>query len=88
MNEIQMRQFYQTFPKRDTLRPEWTWSHYRRLISVENEVARLWYHDVINAMMKKSNLEWFGLIDTHFIKMRLNSKFGMETKLQKTLFGD
>ena len=43
MNEIQMRQFYQTFPKRDTLRPKLTWSHYRRLISVENEAARLWY---------------------------------------------
>ena len=38
-----MRQFYQTFQKRDTLRPELTWSHYRRLISVENEAARLWY---------------------------------------------
>ena len=38
-----MRQFYQTFPKRDTLRPELTWSHYRRLISVENETVRLWY---------------------------------------------
>ena len=38
-----MRQFYQTFPKRDTLRPELTWSHYRRLISVENEAAHLWY---------------------------------------------
>ena len=32
-----------TFQKRDTLRPELTWSHYRRLISVENEAARLWY---------------------------------------------
>ena len=29
--------------KRDTLRHELTWSHYRRLISVENEAARLWY---------------------------------------------
>ena len=36
-----MRQFYQTFPKRDILRPELTWSHYRRLISVENETARV-----------------------------------------------
>ena len=36
-----MRQFYQTFQKRDTLRPELTWSHYRRLISVENEAAQL-----------------------------------------------
>lgn len=38
-----MRQFYQMFKIRDTLRPELTWSHYRRLISVENEQARLWY---------------------------------------------
>ena len=38
-----MRQFYLTFQIRDTLRPELTWSHYRRLISVENNEARLWY---------------------------------------------
>lgn len=38
-----MRQFYQEFKIRDTLRPELTWSHYRRLINVENEHARLWY---------------------------------------------
>lgn len=38
-----MRQFYQLFKIRDTLRPELTWSHYRRLISIENEQARLWY---------------------------------------------
>lgn len=38
-----MRLFYRCFPKCDTLRHELTWSHYRRLISVENEQARLWY---------------------------------------------
>ena len=38
-----MGQFYKTFQIRDTLRPELTWSHYRRLLSVENESARLWY---------------------------------------------
>ena len=38
-----MRLFYRTFPIRDTLRHELTWSHYRRLISVENENSRLWY---------------------------------------------
>lgn len=38
-----MRQFYQMFKIRDTLRPKLTWSHYRRLISVENEQARIWY---------------------------------------------
>ena len=34
-----MRLFYRCFPIRDTLRHELTWSHYRRLISVENEQA-------------------------------------------------
>ena len=38
-----MRQFYQMSKIRDTLRPELTWSHYRRLISVENEQARIGY---------------------------------------------
>lgn len=38
-----MRLFYRNFPIRDTLRHELTWSHYRRLISIENEQARLWY---------------------------------------------
>ena len=38
-----MRLFYRCFPIRDTLRHELTWSHYRRLISVENDQARLWY---------------------------------------------
>ena len=38
-----MRLFYKTFPICDTLRHELSWSHYRRLISVENSDARLWY---------------------------------------------
>ena len=47
-----IRQFYLTFPIRDSLRPELTWSHYRRLISVENEQARLWY------MNEAANSAW------------------------------
>ena len=38
-----MRLFYMCFPIRGTLRHELTWSHYRRLISVESEQARMWY---------------------------------------------
>ena len=38
-----MRQFYLLFRTRDTLRPELTWSHYRRLISIEQDQIRLWY---------------------------------------------
>ena len=38
-----MCQFYRCFEIRDTLRPELSWSHYRRLISVESSEARMWY---------------------------------------------
>lgn len=38
-----IRQFYLTFPIRDTVRPELSWSHYRLLIRVENETARKYY---------------------------------------------
>lgn len=37
------RQFYLLLPKWDALRPELTWTHYRTLIRVENERARLYY---------------------------------------------
>lgn len=35
--------FYKAFPIYDTLRHELSWSHYRKLISVEDEKARQWY---------------------------------------------
>ena len=38
-----MRLFYRCFPICDTLRHELTWSHYRMLLRVKNEAARLWY---------------------------------------------
>lgn len=38
-----IRQFYLTFPIRDTVRPELSWSHYRLLIRVENDNARMFY---------------------------------------------
>jgi predicted nuclease of restriction endonuclease-like (RecB) superfamily len=38
-----IRQFYLTFPIRDTVRPELSWSHYRSLIRVENENTRMFY---------------------------------------------
>ncbi|WP_165246960.1 PDDEXK nuclease domain-containing protein [Adlercreutzia sp. ZJ141] len=38
-----MRQFYQVFPIRYTLRSELSWSHYRLLMRVSNEERRLWY---------------------------------------------
>ena len=38
-----MRQFYQAFPIVNTVRSELSWSHYRRLIRIENKDAREWY---------------------------------------------
>ncbi len=38
-----MRQFYLCFQNCYTLRSELTWSHYRLLIRVQDEQARLWY---------------------------------------------
>lgn len=38
-----MRQFYLTFPKRDALRLELSWTHYRGLIRIQNPIAREWY---------------------------------------------
>ena len=38
-----MRLFYQTFPIRDALRHELSWTHYRLLLRVNTQEARLWY---------------------------------------------
>lgn len=38
-----MRLFYQSFPNCDALRHELSWTHYRRLLRVNNEAARQWY---------------------------------------------
>lgn len=40
-----MRLFYTSFPIRDAVRHELTWTHYRLLSKVENERARLFYLD-------------------------------------------
>ncbi|WGE31552.1 PDDEXK nuclease domain-containing protein [Actinobacillus genomosp. 2] len=38
-----MRSFYLAFPIRNTLCSELSWSHYRRLVQIENQSARDWY---------------------------------------------
>lgn len=40
-----MRQFYSVFPKRNALRSELTWTHYRLLMREEKESAREFYMD-------------------------------------------
>ena len=42
-NLRKMRLFYLAFPIRDTLCLELSWSHYRRLVQIENNEARQWY---------------------------------------------
>ena len=41
-NLRKIRQFYLTFPIRDAVRLELSWTHYRTLIRIENEQARLY----------------------------------------------
>lgn len=41
----QMKKFYVMFPNMNALRSQLTWTHYRLLLSVENEQARRWYMD-------------------------------------------
>ena len=41
----QMKKFYVMFPNTNALRSQLTWTHYRLLLSVENEQARKWYMD-------------------------------------------
>ncbi len=38
-----MRRFYLIYPIRETVSPELSWSHYCRLIRIENSQAREWY---------------------------------------------
>jgi len=38
-----MRSFYQTFPKWNAVRTNLSWTHYRSLIRIENDLARDWY---------------------------------------------
>jgi len=38
-----MRSFYQTFPKWNAVRTNLSWTHYRSLIRIENDLARQWY---------------------------------------------
>ena len=55
-----MRLFYKTFPICDALRHELSWTHYRRLLSIENEDARIWYmNEAANSMWSTRQLDRF-----------------------------
>jgi len=42
-NLRKMRQFYQVFPIQDSVSLKLSWTHYRRVMSIENKNAREWY---------------------------------------------
>jgi predicted nuclease of restriction endonuclease-like (RecB) superfamily len=42
-NLRRMRLFYTTFPIQDAVSPKLSWTHYRKLMSIENTEAREWY---------------------------------------------
>lgn len=68
-----MRQFYNTFPILSTLCRELTWSHYRLLIRVDNEEARIWYmNESVSSNWSVRALE--RQIGTHYYERLLSSK--------------
>ena len=53
-----MRQFYQNYSKRNAVRTELSWTHYRTLLRVENAQARDWYlQETINQSWSARALE-------------------------------
>ncbi len=53
-----IRQFYLTFPIRNALRSELSWTHYRLLLRVEKETARGFYlNEAVNSTWSTRELE-------------------------------
>ena len=58
-NIRKMRQFYCTFPIRDTLCLELGWSHYRLLMRIPDEQARTFYmEECVKSAWSVRQLEW------------------------------
>ena len=67
-----MRQFYLTFPNSHALRDELSWTHYRPLMRVENDIARNFYLDeAIKSQWSTRQLE--RQINTLFYERLLSS---------------
>jgi predicted nuclease of restriction endonuclease-like (RecB) superfamily len=80
-----IRQFYLTFPIRDSLRPELGWTHYRHVLKVPDNKARMFYIDEC----VKSNWSTRQLdrqINTHFYERLLSSqdKVAVSAEIQQT----
>ena len=85
-----MCQFYRRFKIRDAVRPELSWTHYRSLIKIENEDARIWYmNEAANSMWSTrqldrqiSTLYYDRLLASHDKKIVIEEA---EEKLQKVI---
>jgi len=80
-----IRQFYLAFPNCDTLRHELSWSHYRKIMKVQNNSARQFYIDEsIKSNWSTRQLE--RQINTHFYERLLSSqnKEAVSQEIQKT----
>jgi len=80
-----IRQFYLAFPIRDALRHELGWTHYRKIMKVQNDSAREFYIDeCIKSNWSTRQLE--RQINTHFYERLLSSqeKDAVSAEIQKT----
>jgi predicted nuclease of restriction endonuclease-like (RecB) superfamily len=80
-----IRQFYLTFPIRDSLRPELGWTHYRLVLRVQEDNARDFYIDeCVKSRWSTRQLE--RQINTHFYERLLSSqnKEALSNEIQKT----
>jgi Uncharacterized conserved protein len=80
-----IRQFYLTFPIRDSLRPELGWTHYRLTLRVPEDKAREFYiEECVKSRWSTRQLE--RQINTHFYERLLSSqdKEAVATEIQKT----
>lgn len=69
-----MRQFYNTFPILSTVWRELSWSHYKLLIRVEDEKARVWYlEEAVKSHWSVRALD--RQIGTHYYNRVISSKY-------------
>ena len=81
-----IRQFFEVFPIRDALRTELSWTHYRTLIRVEKEAARLYYlHEAAGQNWSTRALErQINSLYYERLHMSRNKKTVIEEMQQKT----
>lgn len=81
-----MRNFYLTYQKSDSLRPELSWTHYRLLLRVENDQARQFYmQEAIDCNWSTRSLErQIGNLYYQRMLMSKNTELVKEEADQKT----